>query len=418
MTDDIPLQLLDRSVFNKLLRRFDLALSVTLGLCITALLGLILYLLQASKSVERADREMVSARNIEKQLLTMQSGFRGFRLTGDPQYLRGYEHGIEASGIPAKLSQLERRVGDDRDRAWVVAQLRERVRAWFAFVAEELQAVRADPKLTNNPAFLARGVPLFTAVMESLDTFSGKVAALRQQRTAVLQQVVVTVLVSFGIATLLGIPLLTRWVGRLLRTVSQSYQLSLRKSAQQAEELQVTLRSIGDAVVATDANGKVEFLNPVAEGLMGWTQQEAKGKPLPEVFEIFHEHHRAPAENPVDRVLRENVVVGLANHTVLRSRDGREVPIEDSAAPIRSKDGKVKGVILVFHDVTEKQQAARRLGESERRLSFLSELADAIRFLPDTDAIIAQSVDMLGRFLKVSRCAYATVEPETGHFSS
>ena len=79
----------------------------------------------------------------------------------------------------------------------------------------------------------------------------------------------------------------------------------------------MTLRSIGDAVVATDAEGKVNFLNPVAETMTGWSQEEAKGRPLPEVFEIFHEHTLAPAENPVERVLRENVVVGLTNHTVL-----------------------------------------------------------------------------------------------------
>ena len=121
--------------------------------------------------------------------------------------------------------------------------------------------------------------------------------------------------------------------------------------------------------MATDRNGRVDFLNPAAERLMGWTSAEARGRPRVEVFAIFNEHTGAPAENPVDRVLRENIVVGLANHTVLRARDGRVRPIEDSAAPIRTADGEILGVILVFHDVSLKQESQRRMTEAAERAS-------------------------------------------------
>ncbi|MFP5286616.1 MAG: PAS domain-containing protein, partial [Thermoanaerobaculia bacterium] len=103
----------------------------------------------------------------------------------------------------------------------------------------------------------------------------------------------------------------------------------------QREWLRVMLESIGDAVIATDEAGGVAFLNPAAQALIGWPEPEARGRPLEEVFPIVNEETRLPVENPVARVLRENVVVGLANHTVLLSRDGREIPIDDSAAPIR-----------------------------------------------------------------------------------
>lgn len=412
-----PLPLLDSGVFRHLLRRSSQVLSLTLGLCIAVLLGLVLYLLRATDLVARTDEVMVQTRTIEMQLLSMQSSFRGFRLSGDTHYLQGYEDGISSSGIPAQLDSLEELVKDDPSQLALVKDLRNRIRAWFDFVVEELRAVRQDPGQISNPGFLAAGAPLFDAMINSLATFNEAETALRKKRSASLNRVVVSVLFGFGIAALLGIPALTRWLGQLLRTVSQSYEDSLRETAQQAEELHVTLRSIGDAVVATDAAGRVDFLNPVAEVILGWTQEEARGKPLPEVFEIFHEHTGAPAENPVDRVLRENVIVGVENHTVLRSRHGREIPIEDSAAPIRGKDGTVRGVILVFHDVTEKHQAAQRLKESESRLSFLHHLADEIRPLPDSTAIIERSVQMLGRFLNASRCAYASADPDTGHFS-
>ncbi|HEU5117132.1 MAG TPA: PAS domain S-box protein, partial [Isosphaeraceae bacterium] len=117
------------------------------------------------------------------------------------------------------------------------------------------------------------------------------------------------------------------------------------------------LRSIGDAVIATDEQGLVLFLNPVAESLTGWTGVEAHGRPLPEVFSIINETTRSTVENPVEKVLATGRIVGLANHTVLVSRDGRELPIDDSAAPIHDEEGRVKGVILVFRDITEKRQA-------------------------------------------------------------
>ena len=128
---------------------------------------------------------------------------------------------------------------------------------------------------------------------------------------------------------------------------------------EQQELLAVTLRSIGDAVVSTDTQGKVTFLNPVAEALTGWNSREALDQPLEKVFRIINESTRQPVENPVVKALRENRIVGLANHTILINKDGHETPIDDSASPIRNARGEVIGVILVFHDVTARRQAER-----------------------------------------------------------
>jgi PAS domain S-box-containing protein len=135
----------------------------------------------------------------------------------------------------------------------------------------------------------------------------------------------------------------------------------------QHQWLRITLASIGDAVITTDADGRVNYLNPVAEALTGWPLDEALGQPLDTVFHIVSEETRREVENPVARVMREGIVVGLANHTVLISRSGVQRPIEDSAAPIRDSHGEMCGVVLVFRDNSEHKQAQKNL-RSNRQL--------------------------------------------------
>lgn len=122
------------------------------------------------------------------------------------------------------------------------------------------------------------------------------------------------------------------------------------------ERLRITLISIGDAVMTTDQHGSVILMNPVAEDLTGWRQEEAVGRPLEQVFRIVHQTTREVVENPVAKVLREGRTAGLANHTVLLTKEGREVPIDDSGAPIRDETGTMVGVVLVFRDITARMR--------------------------------------------------------------
>jgi PAS domain S-box-containing protein len=153
---------------------------------------------------------------------------------------------------------------------------------------------------------------------------------------------------------------------------------SLRK---QSEWLRVALASIGDAVMSTDAEGRVTFMNGVAEALTGWPQAEALGRPLPEVFHIINACTREPADDPALRALREGAVVGLADHTILVARDGTERPIDDSAAPMRDEAGAALGTVLVFRDVSER----RRAEEDRARLAAIVESSD--------DAIVSKTLD-------------------------
>jgi PAS domain S-box-containing protein len=146
----------------------------------------------------------------------------------------------------------------------------------------------------------------------------------------------------------------------------QIQEIELRSAESYVREqwLNITIRSIGDAVIACDTDGNVEFMNLVAEQLTGWSEKEAKGKSLHEIFPIFNEDTRTTVENPVDKVRRLGTVVGLANHTV--ARDGTEVSIDDSGAPIRDGAGKMIGIVLVFRNITERRMSEGALMRAEK----------------------------------------------------
>ena len=154
-----------------------------------------------------------------------------------------------------------------------------------------------------------------------------------------------------------------------------------RESEQRLRWATQTLSSIGDGVITTDGEGRVTFLNPVASGLTGWTPETAAGKPIEQVFNVVNERTGQPVENPAGRVLREGIVVGLANHTALIRKDGKQVPIDDSGAPIRDEYGGVLGTVLVFRDFTER----RRNEEANARLAAIVNFSQ--------DAITSKSLD-------------------------
>jgi PAS domain S-box-containing protein len=174
----------------------------------------------------------------------------------------------------------------------------------------------------------------------------------------------------------------------LIIAIGHAMRVAQARASERRELLHVTLRSIGDAVVTTDVEGRITSLNAIAEALTGWTQAEARTLPLDTVFRIVNEETRQPVENPAARALREGRVVGLANHTLLLRRDGSECPIDDSAAPIRDEHGTISGCVLIFRDVTlqrqtERERAARL--QTARLLAAIVESSD--------DAIISKSLD-------------------------
>ena len=207
-----------------------------------------------------------------------------------------------------------------------------------------------------------------------------------------------------------------------LRSVALQNAQSILLARQRAEEalrkqsewLRITLASIGDAVISTDAEGRVTFMNGVAESLTGWTQAEAAGRPLPDVFHIVNEHTRQPVENPALRALREGTIVGLANHTVLIARDGTERPIDDSAAPIRDEAGAPVGAVLVFRDVTERKRAEQAQAERGRLAALCADVAMALAGGHGLGDVLQRSAEAIVRHLDAAFARIWTLDEAAG----
>ena len=197
---------------------------------------------------------------------------------------------------------------------------------------------------------------------------------------------------------------------KFLGTVVIINDLTERKKAKQVLEeqrewLHVTLSSIGDAVIATDTEGKVTFMNEVSEKLTGYTLDEYQGQPIADVFNIINEDSRLPAEIPVERVLKHGMVVGLANHTVLIAKDGVEWPIDDSAAPIMGKAGDILGVVMVFHDITARRQTEEKIKWRLKFEKIITGISTNFIKLPldALDAGINKALAEIGEFMGVDR---------------
>jgi PAS domain S-box-containing protein len=194
-------------------------------------------------------------------------------------------------------------------------------------------------------------------------------------------------LVVFDLETVIGLFAYV-FTCLLIIGIGEAARLANRRAAQRRELLRVAFRSIGDAVMTTDTDGRVTSMNAVAESLTGWPQSDAIGRPLDAVFRIVNEQTRRPVESPAAKALREGVVVGLANHTVLIRKDGGECPIDDSAAPIRDERGQVSGCVLIFRDVTAQRRMERDKADQFHTARLLASIIES-----SDDAIVSKSLD-------------------------
>lgn len=304
----------------------------------------------------------------------METGQRGYIITKQPSYLTPYDAALKE--LHESLTELERRNGLLADRgdwypqfAKLVAEKREELKRTVA-------QLQANP---DAPVELDAGKRYMDAIRAAVTERQERdLAQLRSARDQVIDSLARAVTTGVAAAVLgVGIVGVSFYRIRSALTVQQRLAKALLV---QREALRVTLMSIGDGVITTDPLGRVVALNGVAEQFTGWPQHDAQGQALERVFQIVNETSRETVDNPALRALREGVVVGLANHTVLIARDGRERAIDDSAAPIRSDDGTLLGAVLVFRDVTEQRRAQAEILEGQRRKDeFLAMLGHELR---------------------------------------
>jgi PAS domain S-box-containing protein len=305
------------------------------------------------------------------------AGVRGFLLTGKDVYLGPYRAATrDFHQATARLQQL---TVDNPAQEERIALLNQAMGARLSLTAEVIEA-RQRQGLDAAVQMLesSRSGAVVAQIRDLLAALEGeeqRLLAVRRQRSRASER---AVSLAFLLANLLAAGFLVA-LRVLQRNAGAARARHERELVDQREWFATTLGSIGDGVLATDPAGSIRFMNAVTARLTGWSAEEAAGRPIAEVFHIINEQTRAEVENPIVRALREGLVVGLANHSLLVSRTGVETPIDDSAAPIRSPDGKTLGVVLVFRDVAERKQAERereRLLERERQSRYAAESAN------------------------------------------
>ncbi|HWW97356.1 MAG TPA: ATP-binding protein [Edaphobacter sp.] len=360
------------------LRQFNSVLRQVFLLPVVALLvvagALYLQIRNANATVnliQNSDARISQATLVSKLVVDEESGLRGYETTGDAQFLQPFTEA--ESHVQKEIQNLDAMAGADADMKHDLTDLHDSHQTWHdGFALPVIAQVRGGGK-TDDVALNLHGKILMDAVRRDLNDIIHKAEDNRTQRIAQWhQQVHIMLLVLLFLALGMGM-LIGLFTRNRLHTVSVAYRTSLEILRYRAEELfqseqrlRTTLDSIGDGVITCDAEGRIQMMNPVARQLTGWSQSEADGQPLEKVFHIVNETSRRTMETPVSKVKRLDRIVGMANHTVLVRKDGTELNIADSGAPIRDKNGEIIGIVLVFRDITMERKTQDALIANEK----------------------------------------------------
>ena len=355
-------------LYSRLLVRL-LALPIAALTVLALILGYGLRRVNESADiVDRADIVATHANKLIKLMVDEETAVRGFLLVHNPVLLdpmREADSQIKPE-FDTLFSLVKR--SDQVDR---LRRVQIDYEQWRSEAAKDIAVPALDPSLMEQ--HLLHRKQEMDNLREQMDEFLGVLTQRRATRFS--ENVQINQLVKGGLFALLTlVAVILVWETRRIfhtLTLAHNHQISeiklrIEESYAREQWLNTTIRSIGDAVIACDVDGKVEFMNSIAEHLTGWKEDEARGATLHEVFPIFNEDTRAVVENPVDKVRRLGTVVGLANHTYLMSKSGKEICIDDSGAPIRDSSGKMIGVVLVFRDITERRMSESALMRAEK----------------------------------------------------
>jgi len=359
---------MDQRRFQRLLRRTVALPVVLLVLLAVTLAAEILVLSWSLRWVDHSDQVMNQARTATRSIVEMDTALRGYYLTGDQTLLESYND-IKAK-VPEQLDAVLELTADNPSQQARLRQLRDLYGSWVQWADRQIMRGHQNPP---TPGELLAGHQLLSEIREKQRDFVNVEEGLRRvrsHRAKVFNGAVIGSAVGVSLLVAVMLFTLTR---RELLALSTTYEDHLRAEAAQQQQLkesrelyQITLKSLGEAVVSTDPKGNISFINPVAQQLTGWDYAIAAGRPFGEVMRLSDERTRLNVEDPIETVRRAQKVVGFSNSLVLTSRTGEEYPIELTGAPILDDRGVVVGVVVVFRNVTQRRQTEQILRTSER----------------------------------------------------
>jgi PAS domain S-box-containing protein len=314
--------------------------------------------------VSHTRQVLFELKQTELLLVDAEAEKRGFLFTGDSEYLGPYRDAI--AQLEPQLDRIAKLTSDNPRQQAVIPDLRNQIQGKVAEMAEVISLKKSGRPEAARELVLADTARLtMVRIRQTIDRMETEETALESSRTAAYQLSIRRTMASIYLASMLAALGLLFLGYYILREISLREKHAQELRASEAW-FRVTLTSIGDAVIATDKEGSVTFLNRVAESLTQTSLAQAKGRNIVEVFPICNELTNQPVETPVQKVLSEGRVVGLANHTALKRRDGTQVPIQDSAAPIRGEMDELLGVVLVFRDVSNERKSEVVMRQAER----------------------------------------------------
>jgi PAS domain S-box-containing protein len=317
-----------------------------------------------------------------------ETGQRGYLLADDEKYLQPY---LDAVGrVQGELARLQELTSDNPDQRAHLDALRRKVATRLEELHQTVALMRKGDRLAALKVVRSNtGKALMDDVRQAVAAMERAEQDRLRQRAREAEAGVLSTILSILLTTMVGIVLVGA-VFYLSRKNARQRQRAADILTEQRERFRTTLASIGDAVIATDTQARVTYLNVVAESLIGWKQDEAVGQPLDAMFRIVNEQTRERVENPATRALRVGAIVGLANHTILISKDGSERPIDYSAAPLSDGEGHVVGCVLVFRDITERRQGERQRADDEARIrSVVNHVLDGIIAIDESGTVEA-----------------------------
>lgn len=304
----------------------------------------------------------------------LETGQRGYLLTGNENYLAPYERGL--AEIKSNLqyitenSKAEGLSSDDVARVTrlIDEKLEELKQAIELRRTQGFDAALAIVK-TNGGKHLMDAIRLQIAAMISREDSALAASDARAESLEDYRDII------FAVLSILILAILA-WAYSQIRDEIARREAALIEARRQKDLFEVTLASIGDAVIVTDTNAQITFMNGAAEQVTGWSSSDALNQPCVSVFKIVQEGTRATVESPIEKVFRLGSIVGLANHTLLIRKDGSEVPIDDSGSPIRDSGGSVRGAVLIFRDFTAHRAAEAKLRETNDALQATNRAKD------------------------------------------